>query len=87
VASPPEALAQAQLEWDTPLYRMAVAQFDVEERLRYPERSIIVSVPVRMDDGRRVVFLGVPRPALEHRGPDKRAASATTPPSTARRMA
>jgi glutamate dehydrogenase (NAD(P)+) len=69
VASPPEALAHAQLEWDTPLYRMAVAQFDqampvadipeaVAERLRYPERSIIVSVPVRMDDERRVVFPG-----------------------------
>ena len=69
VASPPEALAHAQLEWDTPLYRMAVAQFDqavsvadipedVAERLRYPERSIIVSIPVRMDDGRRVVFPG-----------------------------
>ena len=28
MASPPEALAQAHLEWDTPLYRMAVAQFD-----------------------------------------------------------
>ena len=69
MASPPEALAQAHLEWDTPLYRMAVAQFDqavpiarisdaVAERLRYPERSLIVSVPVRMDDGRRVVFPG-----------------------------
>ena len=69
MASPPEALAHAHLEWDTPLYRMAVAQFDqavpvadipddIAERLRYPERSIIVSVPVRMDDGRRVVFPG-----------------------------
>jgi len=69
VASPPEALAHAQLEWDTPLYRMAVAQFDqavtvadipddIAERLRYPERSIMVSIPVRMDDGRRVVFPG-----------------------------
>jgi glutamate dehydrogenase (NAD(P)+) len=69
VASPPEALAHAQLEWDTPLYRMAVAQFDqavtvadipedIAERLRYPERSIIVSIPVRMDHGRRVVFPG-----------------------------
>jgi len=48
---------------------MAVAQFDqavpfgdvhdeVAERLRYPERSFIVSVPVRMDDGRRIVFPG-----------------------------
>jgi len=69
VASPPEALADAPLEWDTPLYRMAVAQFDqtvpiaaipddVAERLRFPERSIIVSVPVRMDDGTRVVYPG-----------------------------
>ena len=69
MASPPEALAHAHLEWDTPLYRMAVAQFDqavpvaeipddIAERLRFPERSIIVSVPVRMDDGRRVVFPG-----------------------------
>jgi glutamate dehydrogenase (NAD(P)+) len=69
VASPPEALAHAPLEWDTPLYRMAVAQFDqaapiadipedVAERLRYPERSIIVSVPVRMDEGTRVVYPG-----------------------------
>jgi glutamate dehydrogenase (NAD(P)+) len=69
VASPPEALAQAPLEWDTPLYRMAVAQFDhavpvaeipddIAERLRFPERSLIVSVPVRLDDGHRVVFPG-----------------------------
>ena len=69
MASPPEALAQAQLEWDTPLYRMAVAQFDqavpvadipddIAERLRFPERATIVSIPVRMDTGRRVVFPG-----------------------------
>ncbi|HET7744753.1 MAG TPA: Glu/Leu/Phe/Val dehydrogenase [Gaiellaceae bacterium] len=69
MASLPEALGEAHLEWDTPLYRTAVAQFDqaieaadideeVAERLRYPERSIIVSIPVRMDDGRRVVFPG-----------------------------
>jgi glutamate dehydrogenase (NAD(P)+) len=69
VASPPEALADAQLEWDTPLYRMAVAQFDqavpvadipddIAERLRFPERATIVSIPVRMDTGRRVVFPG-----------------------------
>jgi glutamate dehydrogenase (NAD(P)+) len=69
VASVPDELEHAQLEWDTPLFRMAVAQFDqavpiagipdaVAERLRFPERSIIVSIPVRMDDGRRVVFPG-----------------------------
>ena len=69
MASTPEALASAQLEWDTPLYRMAVSQFEqavqvaripdeIAERLRFPERAIMVSVPVRMDDGRRVVFPG-----------------------------
>src|SRR5438093_4513545 len=58
-----------QLEWETPLYRTALAQYEqalphadveefVAERLRYPERSLVVSVPVRLDDGRRVVFLG-----------------------------
>jgi glutamate dehydrogenase (NAD(P)+) len=62
-------IAHGQLEWDTPLYRTAIAQFDeavpyadihedVAERLRYPERSLIVSCPVRLDDGRRVVFPG-----------------------------
>jgi glutamate dehydrogenase (NAD(P)+) len=69
VASLPDELAHAHLEWDTPLYRMAVAQFDqavavaeipddIAERLRYPERSTIVSIPVRLDDGRRVMFPG-----------------------------
>ncbi len=57
------------LEFDTALYRTAIAQFDqalpharvepgIAERLRYPERSVIVSCPVRLDDGRRVVFPG-----------------------------
>ena len=69
MASVPDELANAQLEWDTPLYRMAVAQFDqalpvadipdwIAERFRYPERAVILSIPVRMDDGRRVVFPG-----------------------------
>jgi glutamate dehydrogenase (NAD(P)+) len=69
MASLSDELAHAQLEWDTPLYRMAVAQFDqalevadvpdwIAERFRYPERAVIVSVPVRMDDGRRLVFPG-----------------------------
>ena len=59
----------AHLEFDTPLYRTAIAQFDqavpyaevnpgIAERLRHPERSIMVSCPVRLDDGRRVVFPG-----------------------------
>ncbi len=58
---------QAPLEWDTPLFRTALAQFEqalphadvapeVAERLRNPERSLMVSVPVRLDDGRWTVF-------------------------------
>ena len=69
MASTDEAHLHEPLEWDTPLFRTAIAQYDqavphadvdagVAERLRYPERSIIVSCPVRMDDGRRVVFPG-----------------------------
>src|SRR5271169_4052947 len=51
------------MEWDTPLYRQARTQLeqalpgarisdDVAERLRYPERAVILTLPVRMDDGR-----------------------------------
>jgi glutamate dehydrogenase (NAD(P)+) len=69
VASPPEALAETHLGWDTPLYRMAVAQFDqampyaaipedIADRLRVPERAVIVSVPVRLDDSSLAVFPG-----------------------------
>jgi len=50
------------LEWDTPLFQQARTQLEnaleradvsemVAERLRYPERALIVSVPVWMDDG------------------------------------
>jgi glutamate dehydrogenase (NAD(P)+) len=63
------SVEEQPLEWDTPLFRTAVAQFeealthaDVDaaaaERLRYPERAVMVSVPVRMDDGRWDVFPG-----------------------------
>ena len=59
----------ATLEWDSPLYRMAIAQFeqglahadveeDVAERLRYPERAVMMSVPVRRDDGSLQVLPG-----------------------------
>nr|MDQ4030166.1 Glu/Leu/Phe/Val dehydrogenase [Actinomycetota bacterium] len=61
--------APLQLEWDTPLFRTAQAQLEqalpyanvapsVAERLRYPERAIMVSVPVRLDDGSLRVFPG-----------------------------
>jgi glutamate dehydrogenase (NAD(P)+) len=57
------------LEWDTPLFRMARAQFEqalphaevsdeVAERLSFPERAVIVSVPLRRDDGVVEVFPG-----------------------------
>jgi glutamate dehydrogenase (NAD(P)+) len=60
-------LEHAQLEWDTPLFHTALAQFDqalphaevpdaVAERLRYPERATMVSVPVRLDSGDWRVF-------------------------------
>ena len=59
---------QPPLEWDTPLFRTAVAQFEealthapevdegIAERLRNPERSVMVSVPIRMDDDTWRVF-------------------------------
>ncbi len=57
----------APLEWDTPLFRTAIAQFEqalpyadvqeaVAERLRYPERALMVSVPIRLDGGELGVF-------------------------------
>ena len=63
------SVEQLALEWDTPLYRMALGQFEqalehadvpdfVAERLRFPERSTIVGVPVRRDDGTFTVFPG-----------------------------
>ncbi len=50
------------LEWDTPLYQQASTQLDhalelagvpdfVSTRLRHPERALILTLPVRMDDG------------------------------------
>ncbi|MGH3104945.1 MAG: Glu/Leu/Phe/Val family dehydrogenase, partial [Gaiellaceae bacterium] len=62
-------VAQAGLEWDTPLFQQARVQFEqalphaeispsAAERLRYPERAFIVSIPIRMDDGTTTVFPG-----------------------------
>jgi glutamate dehydrogenase (NAD(P)+) len=63
------SVEQLALEWDTPLFRMALGQFEqalehadvpdfVSERLRFPERSTIVGVPVRRDDGTFTIFPG-----------------------------
>jgi len=59
----------ATLEWRSETNEMAVQQFDVAatklgidanlaNRLRRPDRAMIVSVPTRMDDGRVHVFTG-----------------------------
>jgi glutamate dehydrogenase (NAD(P)+) len=69
VAKVDEKSVELALEWDTPLFRMALGQFEqalehadvpesVAERLRVPERSTIVGVPVRRDDGSWTVFPG-----------------------------
>src|SRR3954467_6332397 len=67
--TPPVETSAEHLEWETPLFRQALTQLDealevaavddaVAERLRYPERSLIVSVPTRLDDGSWRVFPG-----------------------------
>jgi glutamate dehydrogenase (NAD(P)+) len=59
--------AQPRLEWDTPLYQQASTQLehalelaDVPDltatRLRYPERALILSLPVQLDDGSYTSF-------------------------------
>src|SRR5438034_1059273 len=56
-------------EFESPLYRTALAQLDrvaarlslepnIHERLRHPRRALVVSIPVRMDDGNTKVFRG-----------------------------
>ena len=56
-----------QLEWDTPLFHTAQRQFEqaipyaevnesIVERLRYPERAVVVTVPIRRDAGHVGVF-------------------------------
>jgi glutamate dehydrogenase (NAD(P)+) len=67
VARLDEAVVGDPLEWDSPLFRTAVSQFEqalghadvsasVAERLRYPERATMVSVPVRLDDASLKMF-------------------------------
>src|SRR5437867_8153543 len=69
-------------EFDTPTFRLAVAQFDraaeamrldqnLRERLKVPQRSLVVSLPVRMDDGRVEVFTGYRVQHDSSRGPSK----------------
>jgi glutamate dehydrogenase (NAD(P)+) len=62
-----EELSAEQLEWDTPLFRTAQAQFEqaipyaevnesIVARLSYPERAVMVAVPIRRDEGHVGVF-------------------------------
>src|SRR5438132_13060072 len=62
-------MSELYRELDTPTFRLAVAQFEeaaerlgldrnLRERLKIPQRALIVSVPVRMDDGSVKVFVG-----------------------------
>jgi glutamate dehydrogenase/leucine dehydrogenase len=56
-------------DFDSPMLRTALSQLDhtarrlnldqdVHERLRHPRRALVVSIPVRMDDGKTAVFTG-----------------------------
>jgi glutamate dehydrogenase (NAD(P)+) len=62
-----EELSAEQLEWDTPLFRTAQTQFEqaipyaevnesIVARLSYPERAVMVAVPIRRDEGHVGVF-------------------------------
>ncbi len=69
-------------ELDNHTFRLAVAQFDqaaermnldpnLRERLKLPERSLLVNVPVRMDDGTVKMFAGYRVQHDSSRGPSK----------------
>jgi glutamate dehydrogenase (NAD(P)+) len=69
VASLEASSLEQHIEWDTPLFLMARAQFEqalpfadvspmVIERLSFPERALIASVPLRRDDGTIQIFAG-----------------------------
>ena len=62
------------LEWDTPLYQQALTQLDhalelaavpdfVSNRLRAPERALILTLPVKLDDGS---FVTLPAYRVQH---------------------
>src|SRR2546428_9601709 len=61
--------SNANSEFDSELHRTAIAQLDrvagrlgldpdIHERLRYPRRALVVSIPVRRDTGKTEVFIG-----------------------------
>jgi len=71
MATEPATTRRGELppELDDPLFRQAIGQFDgalahagidpfVAEVLRYPERALSLSIPVRLDDGSLGVYPG-----------------------------
>ena len=87
MASVEEGAANA-LEWDAPLFRQAITQLeqalphaDVDDaialRLRYPEQAVMLSFPVKLDDGTAAVFPAY-RCGTRRRSGRRRAGSATT---------
>jgi glutamate dehydrogenase (NAD(P)+) len=63
------ALMTEKSDFDSAMLRTALAQLDgvaarlrldldIHERLRHPRRALVVSVPVKMDDGKTAVFTG-----------------------------
>jgi len=79
MASTHEFVLYGPLEWDTPLSRTAIAQYDqavpyadvhedIAERLRYPERATIVSCPVRLWEISHDRDISLRTAALEARG-------------------
>lgn len=69
-------------ELDNPTYRLAVAQFDeaaetmgldpnLRQRLKFPQRSLVVSLPIMMDNGQVEVFMGYRVQHDSSRGPSK----------------
>ena len=82
VASTPTHAPSPPLEWDTPLFRQALTQFEqalphadvapeVAERLRYPERSLVMSVPVSARRREPPRLPRLPRAALQRARPDE----------------
>ena len=63
------AVETPPLEWDASLWRTAITQLEqalphagidpgIAERLRYPEHSVIVAVPIHLDSGETKIFPG-----------------------------
>ena len=86
-----DRVAAEPLEWESSLWRTALAQFDhaldhaeisqtVSERLRYPERSVLVSVPILLDSGETRVFPAIAS-STRRSSARPRAGSAMTPTS------